>query len=84
MNISKAFWTISERSELYKLSPRYKSATELFHKGPIKSHQMYDIQPQTSVSSSKINAANIKFDPVGKPVKHKAADKQVSLLNMET
>ena len=42
---------------------------------------MYDIQPPTSVSSSKINVANQKYDPVGKPVKHKAADKQVCYVN---
>ena len=72
----KAFWTISERSGLYDLPSGYKSATEIFHKDPIQSHQLYEIHSPTTTQLNSKTEQN--YDPVGKPIKHKAADQQAT------
>ena len=81
----QAFWTISERSGLYELPHGYKSATDIFHKGPIQSHQMYEIPSLPASNSQDKLKTQRNYDPVGKPIKHKAADKQVNhLWNVNT
>merc|ERR1719187_2405482 len=47
--------------------PTEISATESFQKKPICSHQLYEVRE-----------SGVENDVVGKPIKHKAADSQVS------
>ena len=53
--------------EVDTIDDREISATEVFHKQPITSHQLYEKKTETT-----------ETDIVGAPIKHKAADKQVT------
>lgn len=63
----KAYLTVSKLSDLTNIPSEFNSATQIFHKDPIESHQLFDIQ-----------AGNSEVQPVGKSVKHKSADKQAT------
>ena len=40
---------------------------------------MYEFFPSTTPNNQDQTSGEQTFDPVGKPIKHKAADKQVAL-----
>ena len=61
------FFLAVEKELKGSISSEDDSATDIFEKEPITSNQLYEIKSEATES-----------DIVGKPIKHKAADKQVS------
>ncbi len=64
----KAFLTVSEKANLASIGKDEKSATEVFHKAPLKSSQMFEV----------LTKGQKGHDPLRRPLKHRSADKQVT------